>query len=82
MSEVVCCNPAMVFYVRHKGFSMTSCMWQHSAGIINYNVDSKILMWDGGFYEVQGKYSASVCMLVPLTVLRRVSTSDSIKFSG
>lgn len=47
----------MVFYVKHKGFSVAL---QHSVGIINYNVDSKILMRDGGFYEVQGKYSASI----------------------
>lgn len=59
MSEIGCRSPAVVFYVRHNGYSVTFHMWQHFVGIINYNVDSKILMWDGGFYEVQGKYSAS-----------------------
>lgn len=50
----------MVFYVNDKAFSMTSCMCQHSVGIINWNADSKMLMWDAGFYEVQGKYSTSI----------------------
>lgn len=45
-------------------------MCQQSVGIINYNVDSKILMWGGEFYEVQGKYSASILYAVPLRVLR------------
>lgn len=68
--------------MRHKASLWSSCVCQHSVGIINCNVDSKSLMLNAGFYEVQKNTQQVSFMLVRVRVLRRVFTSDSIKLSG